>query len=176
MYKALNLKDLAWAKNQEELKVRLERIRALQLDTAEKLKSETRPQFLKRLTKRRINREEELITNSPKERKQLVLTYVLKAISSSLDSQTVYFTPAEANQFMIQVQQRLFGIGAQLHDDLSGFKILRIIEGGPAMISEKLKVGDRIIAVDDEPVVGMDIIEAVSSFGGSRGPSSSSRS
>ena len=162
-------KDLVWAKTEEELKVRLERIRALQLDTAEKLKSETRPQFLKRLNKRRINREEELITNSPKEKKQLVLAYVLKAVSSSLDSQTAYFTPAEANQFMIQVQQRLFGIGAQLHDDLSGFKILRILEGGPAMLSEKLKVGDRIIAVDNEPVVGMDIVEAVELIRGQQG-------
>ena len=162
-------KDLVWAKSEEELKVRLERIRALQLDTAEKLKSETRPQFLKRLNKRRINREDELITNSPKEKKQLVLAYVLKAVSSSLDSQTAYFTPAEANQFMIQVQQRLFGIGAQLHDDLSGFKILRILEGGPAMLSEKLKVGDRIIAVDNEPVVGMDIVEAVELIRGQQG-------
>ncbi len=168
---ASEFKDLTWAQNEDDLRIRLERIKSLQLDTAEKLKSETRPQFLKRLTKRRINREEELVTNSPKERKQLVLAYTLKSISSSLDSQTVYFTPAEANQFMIQVQQRLFGIGAQLHDDLSGFKIVRILDGGPAMLNEKLKVGDRIIAVDDEPVVGMDIVEAVELIRGQQGTS-----
>ncbi|MGE3533463.1 MAG: S41 family peptidase [Parachlamydiales bacterium] len=162
-------KDIKWAKSKEELSDRLLRIKSLQLQTAQKIDPETQEQFLQRLSKRRLNRESELITASYEERKQLVLSYVLKATSSALDSQTIYFTPAEASQFMIQVQQRLFGIGAQLRDDLSGFTIVRLVDGGPASLSNKLKVGDRVVAVDQEPVVGMDIVEAVELIRGPQG-------
>lgn len=166
---ASEFKDIKWASSEEELANRLARIRSLQIATADKLNQETRPQFLQRLSKHRLNREEELITRSAEDRQQVILSYVLKATSSALDSQTAYFTPAEANQFMIQVQQRLYGIGAQLRDDLSGFTIMRLLDGGPALQGNKLKVGDRIIAVDNEPVVGMDITEAVEHIRGQQG-------
>ncbi len=162
-------KDLKWSKDSEELSIRLLRIKALQLQTAEKISAENKEQFLQRINKRRLNRELDLITSSDLERKKLTLSYVLKAVSSALDSQTIYFTPAEANQFMIQVQQRLFGIGAQLRDDLSGFTIVRIVDGGPASQGNKLKVGDRVVAVNQEPVVGMDIVEAVELIRGPQG-------
>jgi len=164
-------KDIQWANSEEDLFNRLKRIRSLQVDVAEKLNQETKPQFFSRLKKRRLLREEELIAHSPLERAQQMLAHVLKATSSSLDSQTTYFTPAEANQFMMQVQQRLFGIGAQLHDDLNGFTITRILDGSPASIGNKLKINDRIIAVNREPIVGMDITEAVELIRGQAGSS-----
>ena len=145
------------------------RIKALQLQTAEKILPESKDQFLQRLYKRRQNREAEVTGNTPKEREQIMLSYVLKATSSALDSQTIYFTPSEASQFMIQVQQRLFGIGAQLRDDLNGFTVVRLVEGGPASLGNKLKSGDKIIAVNKEPVVGMDIVEAVELIRGPQG-------
>jgi carboxyl-terminal processing protease len=166
---ASEFKDLKWAKTEEELAERLLKIKSLQLQTAEKIDPETKEHFFQRLTKRRMSRELELAGNSKAERKQLILSYVLKATSSALDSQTIYFTPSEANQFMIQVQQRLFGIGAQLRDDLNGFTIVRLVEGSPASQANKLKTGDRIIAVDQEPVVGMDIVEAVELIRGPQG-------
>ncbi len=162
-------KEIKWAKSEDELTERLLKIKSLQLQTAEKINPETKEQFFQRLSKRRISRELELAGNSKSERKQLILSYILKATSSALDSQTIYFTPSEANQFMIQVQQRLFGIGAQLRDDLNGFTIVRLVEGSPASQANKLKVGDRIIAVDQEPVVGMDIVEAVELIRGPQG-------
>jgi carboxyl-terminal processing protease len=162
-------KEIKWAKTPEELSDRLLKIKSLQLQTAEKISPETKEQFFQRLSKRRTNREIELAGASRAERKQLVLSYVLKATSSALDSQTIYFTPSEANQFMIQVQQRLFGIGAQLRDDLNGFTIVRLVEGSPASQANKLKTGDRIVAVDQEPVVGMDIVEAVELIRGPQG-------
>ena len=162
-------KEIKWAKTPEELSDRLLKIKSLQLQTAEKISPETKEQFFQRLSKRRTNREIELAGASRAERKQLVLSYVLKATSSALDSQTIYFTPTEANQFMIQVQQRLFGIGAQLRDDLNGFTIVRLVEGSPASQANKLKTGDRIVAVDQEPVVGMDIVEAVELIRGPQG-------
>jgi carboxyl-terminal processing protease len=166
---ASEFKDLKWAKSEEELVQRLLRIKALQIETAGKINEETQEKLLQRLNKRRLNREEELIGASPLERQQIVLSLILKATSSALDSQTAYFTPSEANQFMIQVQQRLFGIGAQLRDDLNGLTITRLLDGGPAIASNKVKIGDKIIAVNSEPVVGLDITEAVELIRGPHG-------
>lgn len=164
-----SFKDLDWAEDQDRLEHRILSIRSLQMDAAEKLDAEIKEQFLQRLEKRRQKRESELFPESTKAKQQLILSLVLKSMSCSLDSQTAYFTPAEANQFMIQVQQRLFGIGAQLRDDLNGFTIVRLLEGGPAKEENKIHVNDRIIAVNHEPVVGMDIIEAVELIRGPKG-------
>ncbi len=159
--KSEEFKDLAWPLCHEDLVNRLLRIKALQLEATQKLGNESQSRFIQRLLKRRLNREQELIGANPEERYKLTLSYVLKASSSALDSHTNYFTPTEANQFMIQVQQRLFGIGAQLRDDLDGLSVVRIIENSPASLNNKLKINDKIIAVDHEPVVGMEISEAV---------------
>ncbi|MCB1112546.1 MAG: PDZ domain-containing protein [Chlamydiales bacterium] len=154
-------KDMEWVKNEQELLERLRRIKALQIKTAAKLNDELKEKSLQRIAKRQAKYEEELLTPDHHDRQKLMLADVLKATASSLDTHTRYFTPEEASQFLIDVQQRLFGIGAQLRDDLNGFSIVKIIEGGPAANGGQLQVKDRIIAVDGEPVVGMDITDAV---------------
>lgn len=168
--KATDFKDLTWADNEKELENRLLTLRALQLETAEQLEIDSKDHFMQRLSKRRTSREDEVIQGGKKKlQKQQMLVYFLKSFSSALDSHTVYFTPQEANQFMVQVQQRLFGIGAQLRDDLTGFTLVRLLEGGPALRDGHLKAGDKIIAVNHEPVAGMDIIEAVDLIRGPKG-------
>lgn len=154
-------KDMKWAKDRQELMDRLVRLKALQVDTLAKLNDEMREKSLQRIAKRQSKYEEELLIEDPKQRLQLVLSNVLKATASSLDAHTAYFTPDEAAQFIINVQQRLFGIGAQLRDDLNGFSVMKVIEGGPAANGKELRVKDRIVAIDGEPVVGMDIVNAV---------------
>lgn len=154
-------KDLKWAKSEEELKDRIMKIKALQVKSSAKLPEETKQKALQRIAKRQTKFEEDVLTPDPELKKRFLLANSLKAFASSLDTHTAYFTPEEATQFMINVQQRLFGIGAQLRDDINGFTIVKIIEGGPAANSKELKVKDRIIAVNGEPVVGMDITDAV---------------
>ncbi len=167
--KSEEFKNLTWKATAEELVERLLRIKALQLEAAEKLGNDTRDRFVQRLQKRRLNREQEFTGGLPDEQHKIVLAYVLKAATAALDAHTNYFTPTEANQFMIQVQQRLFGIGAQLRDDLDGLSIVRILENSPASMSNKVKINDKIIAVDHEPVVGMEITEAVELIRGEKG-------
>lgn len=168
--KTSDFKDITWAENEKELETRLLTLRALQLETADQLEIDSKEQFMQRLTKRRTSREDEVLQGGKKKlQKQQMLAYFLKSLSSALDSHTVYFTPQEANQFMVQVQQRLFGIGAQLRDDLTGFTLVRLLEGGPALRDGQLKAGDKIIAVNHEPVAGMDIIEAVDLIRGPKG-------
>jgi len=154
-------KDMKWATSLKELKERLEKIKSLQIETSAQLEPEIKEKALQRIAKRQQKYEDQLMINDPAQRERLILSTVLKATASALDAHTAYFTPDEASQFMIQVQQRLFGIGAQLRDDINGFTVVKIVEGSPAALSKELKVKDRIIAVNGEPVVGMDIVDAV---------------
>ena len=165
-------KDMKWAKSTQELEDRLLRIKGLQLKTAlQILDDESKETFMQRLDKRRLSKEEEFMTLDPLHQKQRILSYVLKATSAALDSQTNYFTPSEATQFMIQVQQRLFGIGAQLRDDLNGFTIVRILENSPISQHPEVLVDDQIVAIDGKPVIGLEITEAVEMI---RGPQNTS--
>lgn len=154
-------KDLDWTTSEEALGTRLLRVKSLQLDTAEKLGEESKEKVLQRILKRRAKRESEFLGKTPKDRQKFIYALVLKATAAALDSHTAYFTPAEAEQFLIQVQQRLFGLGVQIRDDLNGFSVVKIIEGGPAADGKTLKVNDKIIAVNGEFVVGLDVSEVV---------------
>ena len=154
-------KDMKWTASEEALLARLQRIKALQIEASEKLANDLKDKTMKRIQKHQAKFEADILATDPVEHEHFLLANILKATASSLDTHTAYFTPDEASQFMIHVQQRLFGIGAQLRDDLNGFSIIKIIEGGPAAENKELKVKDRIIAVNGEPVVGLDIIDAV---------------
>jgi carboxyl-terminal processing protease len=159
-------RDLSFAESETVLMKRLARVRALQLHIAERWDPEQTTQFLQHVQKRRGNREVELF--QPEEKSKHALSFILKAFTSALDAHTNYFTPSEANQFMIQVQQRLSGIGAQMRDTFDGLEVVRIVEGTPAAAS-KLKLKDKIIAVDHEPVLGMEFIEAIDCIRGTKG-------
>ena len=74
-------KDIKWATTREELAERLIRIKSLQLQTAEKISPDAQDQFFQRITKRRLNREGDLSGGNAGEKKQIVLSYVLKATS-----------------------------------------------------------------------------------------------
>ncbi|MGR3911786.1 MAG: S41 family peptidase [Candidatus Rhabdochlamydia sp.] len=163
-------KELTWAKTRDELKTRLHRIQSLQLQTACKiLTPQEQLQFQARLEKRRLHKEETLLGGSSSLQTHRFLTYVLKAITSALDSQTAYFTPKEASHLLMQVQQQLYGIGAQLRDDLNGLTITRILDESPLSLEPRVKVGDRIIAVNDTPIIGLEITDAVELIRGPRG-------
>lgn len=159
--KSDEFKDMAWAKTVEELETRITRLRALQLETFAKVSPANKDQMAQLVAKRQSKIEDDYLNPDPAFQEKLVLTNVLKAIAASLDTHSAYFTPDEARAFMIAVQQRLFGIGAQLRDDLNGFTVVKILDGGPAAEGKKLRAKDRIVAVDGEPVVGMDIVDAV---------------
>ena len=145
----------------------MKRIRALQIETASKLNEESKAITLQRIAKKQALFDEEMSPKDPAQLQKRLLVYVLKAFATALDPHSAYFTPDEATQFMIEVQQSLYGIGAQLRDDLNGITITKILEGGPAAASKELKVKDKIIAVNGEPIVGMDIQDVVNLI---RGP------
>lgn len=154
-------KDMPWAADQQQLLERILKIRGLQKAAIDKLEPDVRVNSVQRIAKRQAYVEDEILTNDICKRDQNLYGNVLKATAAALDAHTNYFTPDEASQFMISVQQRLFGIGAQLRDDINGLTVTKIVDGGPAALAGTLKVKDKIIAVNGESVVGMDIGDAV---------------
>jgi len=162
------LREEPYPKTKEELLERIKEIKALQLDAASKISDESVEQFINRIRKRRLSRESEIRGATPDEKRSFILSHLLKATCKALDAHTYYFTPQEANQFLIQVQQSVTGIGALLRDNLNGFGIVRIIENGPADKSKLLKINDLIVAVNKEPIMGMDIEDAVEKIRGEK--------
>lgn len=158
---AKEFKHMQWATNEEELLNRLMKLKALQIEASTKLNEDVKDKALERIAKIQLKYENEILNQDPIQHERLLLSNVLKATAAAFDSQTAYFTPDEAAQFMVSLQQRIRGIGAQLRDDLNGYTVTKIIEGSPAALGKELKVKDRIIAVNGEPVVGMDITEGV---------------
>ncbi len=154
-------KNMKWVADTQQLLERITKIKALQAEAFSKLSPDLREKAGQRVEKRQLKTEEDFLDQNALHRQQLMLTDVLKATAAALDTHTAYFTPEEATQFMINVQQKLYGIGAQLRDDINGFTVIKIIDGSPAANGKQLKVKDRIIAVNGEPVVGMDIVDAV---------------
>src|SRR6185437_9734960 len=56
-----------------------------------------------------------------------------------------------------------------LRDDLNGFTVIRVLENSPLSRNNKVQIGDKIVAVNHEPVIGLDITEAVELIRGPQG-------
>lgn len=158
-----------FCKTEQELYERLSTIRKLQLHSAKLIEEKKPAQILKLHEKIRLGLEQDIAHQDELFRDRQLHAYILKAFASSLDAHTAYFTPVEANDFLIQVQQRLYGIGVLLKDDLDGLRITKIIDGGPAHKTKKLELEDKIIAVNDEPIIGLSIRDAVEKIRGPQG-------
>ncbi len=71
----------------------------------------------------------------------------MEAYTQTLDPHTDYFAPRAAEEFDIQMSASLIGIGAVLQERDEYTTIRELVTGGPAALSGKLKVGDRIVGV-----------------------------
>lgn len=153
--------EMGHPKSLEENKEKLKLIRAIQEESISMLEEENQEKQRAFIRKKRLNQEIELITESNLERTRMVHAFFLKSVAEALDSHTTYFTPHEAKQFLVHIQQRLFGIGALLRDTMDGLSIEKILKGGPAFKDKSLQKGDKIIAVNGNSIIGMDLSEAV---------------
>ena len=162
------IEEMGHPKDFEECKKKLRLIKALQEEALSSLEDSKKEKQRAFILKKRLNREKELITESNLERTRMVHVFFLKSIAEALDSHTTYFTPHEAKQFIVHIQQRLFGIGALLSDTMDGLEVMKIIKGGPAQRGNLLKKGDKIVAVNSESIIGMDLSEAVDLIRGAK--------
>lgn len=99
----------------------------------------------------------------------------LNSYANAIDPHTDYFTPRTADNFNMTMSLSLEGIGAVLQKQDDVVAIREIVPGGPAGKSQKLKPGDRIVAVGQgdsgvmEDVIGWRIDDVVAKIRGAKG-------
>ena len=99
----------------------------------------------------------------------------MDAYTHSYDPHTDYFSPRRYEDFSIDMNLSLQGIGAELRSKNGYAELVRLIPGGPAAKSGKLKPTDRIIAVGQgdsgefTDVIGMRLDETVELIRGKKG-------
>lgn len=99
----------------------------------------------------------------------------MAAFTTSVDPHTDYFSAKASAEFDISMKLSLVGIGAVLQERDGYTTIRELVAGGPAQLSTKLVVGDRIIGVGqgaDGPikeVVGTRLDEVVQMIRGAAG-------
>ena len=99
----------------------------------------------------------------------------LNAYTGSIDPHTDYFDPRSAERFNQSMSLSLEGIGAQLQKQDDVVVIREVLPGGPAMKSNRLQAGDRIVGVGQgasgpmEDVVGWRIDDVVEKIKGPKG-------
>lgn len=154
------LKDIPWAKNEEELSHHLSLMLVLENKLLSHWDEEKRP-LVKERFKHQRGEFEDYFMQPMKEFKKPMMHFMLenylRVFAQSLDAHTFYFTAKEAKEFTSSVNRKITGIGVLLRDNFDGYRILRIVEESPTEKCGKIKVGDRIVAVDGTPVIGMDL-------------------
>lgn len=99
----------------------------------------------------------------------------LTAFTRLYDPHSAYFSAPTLEDFNIDINLQLVGIGAVLSVNDEGYcEIVSIVPGGPADLTGKLKPKDRIIAVQQEgaepiDVIGMRNKQVVSMIRGAKG-------
>ncbi len=88
-----------------------------------------------------------------------VLQVYLNALAHAYDPHSDYFSAPKAQDFSMQMNLSLFGIGAKLQDDEGFCTIKELIPGGPATTSKKLKVEDRIMAVAQAGKPSVNVVD-----------------
>jgi carboxyl-terminal processing protease len=76
-----------------------------------------------------------------------VLQTYLNSIALTYDPHSEYLGKSDLESFEINMRLSLTGIGAELRSEDGYAKIARLLPGGPAQMSGKLSVGDRITGV-----------------------------
>lgn len=89
-----------------------------------------------------------------------IYSMFLNAFASALDPHSAYMLPEVQEDFAIRLSTQLEGIGTTLTEDNGYVTIISVIPGGPAGRDGRLRVGDKIIAVDPGDGTGVtDLID-----------------
>lgn len=89
---------------------------------------------------------------SEKEQEHYFTMHLLKALSRSLDTHTVFFSEEEAYQMRTSLQKQFEGVGVVLSEGIDGVIITDLVKGGPADLSGNVKVDDLLVEIDGKSV------------------------
>ena len=88
-----------------------------------------------------------------------VLQVYLTALAHVYDPHSDYFNHSQLDSFAIGMNLSLFGIGAELMSEDGYCRIHRLLPGGPASKSHKIKENDRIVAVAQSNQPPVDVVD-----------------
>lgn len=137
-----NRSKLAWAKTDDEVRD-LWRKRVKNDWLRLKLAGKDDKNIIATLTKRY----ETYLTRVNKSKSEDVFQIFMDSYAMSIDPHTNYLGPRATEDFDISMKLSLIGIGAVLQERDEYTVIRELVPGGPAALSGKLKVGDRIVGV-----------------------------
>ncbi|ATD06259.1 MULTISPECIES: carboxy terminal-processing peptidase [Pseudoalteromonas] len=106
------------------------------------------------LTKRYKNAQKRLVQTNSEDAFQVIMN----AFARSIEAHTSYLSPRRAEQFKMDMDLELEGIGAVLSYDEDYTVIRSLVPGGPADKTEKLKPDDKIIGVAQDDKEFVDVI------------------
>lgn len=156
----MSRKEAAWSKDEAEAKA------VWKLQIKEAVLAETlRREMLTRMAKEQGKKDPGAEDLDPREKVALrykrllasvrdvddedVANYFLSAVARAYDPHTDYMSFREMNRFKGDMKNELVGIGALLQAEEDGATIIKgIVVGGPADKGGKLKLNDRVVAVD----------------------------
>lgn len=78
---------------------------------------------------------------------ETVLQHYLGAIARAYDPHTDYMSPASKEDFDMEMNLTLCGVGAVLSMDDGALKIVEVMPGGPMAVDGRIKKGDKIVGV-----------------------------
>jgi len=142
-----------YARSEAELEYRIQRrveqlIRNYEERSNERLTRKARIKLVQRIERKLQLKEDAYLSQN--ESKLSVL--IMKAIAKSLDAHTAYYTPQEAKELRTALKKEFKGIGVVLRETDKGVVIADLITGGPAARSGRLKVGDRLVAINGQVI------------------------
>ena len=87
-----------------------------------------------------------------------------------LDPHSQYIVPSKAKEFITEREIHI-GVGLVLSTAPFGVRVVKVIPGGPAALSGKIKERDIIFAVNGRSIIGVTVATVVSWIKGSKGSS-----
>lgn len=111
---------------------------------------------------------------SDQEKENTFSMHVLKAISNSLDAHTTILNSSEAYDMRLRLEKEVDGIGIVVQPTKDGgFAVDQILEGSPAAKNGSIKISDRLLEVDGNPVAGKGVNEVMEMIRGKLGTTAS---
>lgn len=102
-------------------------------------------------------RYEHALARARKVKSEDVFQVFMNAYTTSIEPHTNYLGPKATEEFDISMRLSLSGIGAVLSENEEYTTIRELVPGGPAALSNRIKVGDRIVKVGDSAATLTDV-------------------
>ena len=105
---------------------------------------------------------------------EAVLQHYLSAVCRAYDPHTDYMSPAAKEDFDMEMNLSLCGVGAVLSMDDGALKIVEVMPGGPIDVDGRIKEGDKIVGVKQgdgemEDVMWQPMKKSISKIRGKKG-------